>query len=278
MHIAAVLDEWWAGAKPREICHKHGISRSTLHRWARFYAGSEKRYKKPKNVAESHRLALSESQPARSKLIFCARQLLDIAFPSLPQTMPNAISREQINNYIVLYSFAALAHFREFLQAFLALLDLNTNRPAMVLACSLIEVAAQSYRVKNRIARLLANDDVPAAGRTMEQLLTVGGPLTRWKTIVGGFSRNSKKNWFSGYRYVTRLAHPEASTLASYWRVDHQYAQFSFPTWQTGALRPNVDSVLSTTVMFCDRIRALLILAGEKHISERLAKMLVGLA
>lgn len=278
MHIAAVLDEWWAGAKPGEICHKYGISGSTLHRWTRFYAGSKKRYKTPKKVVESYRSAYPESQLAHSKLAFCVQQLLDIAFSPVPQSIPNAVSLDQVNNYIVLYSFVALAHFREFLHGFLTLLDLNSNRPGMVLACSLIEVAAQSYRVKNRIARLLANNDVQGAWRTMEQLLTVGGPWMRWKTIVNGLSRSSKKNWLSEYAHLIRFAHPEPSTLASYWRVDHKYDQFSFPMWQTGALRPNVDSVLLTTVTFCERIRALLILAGEKHISERLAKILVGLA
>jgi putative transposase len=66
--IIGVLQEHEKGAKPAELCRKHGISEQTLYRWKRKYGGLE--------VSEARRLKALEEENRRLKQLV-AEQALD---------------------------------------------------------------------------------------------------------------------------------------------------------------------------------------------------------
>lgn len=59
--IIAILREGDAGAKPVELCRKHGISSETYYRWKRKFGGME--------VSDAKRLKALEAENARLKRI-----------------------------------------------------------------------------------------------------------------------------------------------------------------------------------------------------------------
>ena len=67
--IVAVLHEVEAGAKITEVCRRHGITDTTLHRWRRKYGGLQ--------VSEAKRLrALEEENRQLKRLV--AEQALNL--------------------------------------------------------------------------------------------------------------------------------------------------------------------------------------------------------
>jgi len=66
--IIRVLKEGEAGAKPGELCRRHGITEQTYYRWRRKYGGLE--------VSEAKRLKALEEENRRLKGLL-ADQLLD---------------------------------------------------------------------------------------------------------------------------------------------------------------------------------------------------------
>ena len=67
--IIAILREGEAGAKPVELCRRHGISGETYYRWKRKFGGME--------VSDAKRLKALEAENARLKRMV-ADQALDI--------------------------------------------------------------------------------------------------------------------------------------------------------------------------------------------------------
>jgi putative transposase len=57
--IIGILKESEAGAKPREICRRHGISEQTFYRWRSKYGGME--------VSEARRLKELETENRKLK-------------------------------------------------------------------------------------------------------------------------------------------------------------------------------------------------------------------
>ncbi len=66
--IIGVLKEGEAGAKPGDLCRRHGISEHTYYRWRRKYGGFE--------VSEAKRLKALEEENRRLKTLL-AEQILD---------------------------------------------------------------------------------------------------------------------------------------------------------------------------------------------------------
>ncbi len=66
--IIGVLKEHETGAKPAEVCRRHGISEQTFYRWKGKYGGLE--------VREATRLKALEEENARLKRLV-AEQALD---------------------------------------------------------------------------------------------------------------------------------------------------------------------------------------------------------
>jgi len=66
--IIRVLKEGEAGAKPGELCRRHGITEQTYYRWRRKYGGLE--------VSEAKRLKALEEENRRLKSLL-ADQILD---------------------------------------------------------------------------------------------------------------------------------------------------------------------------------------------------------
>jgi len=67
--IIRVLKELDAGAKPAELCRRHGISQNTLYRWKAKYGGLQ--------VSEAKRLKQLEDENRRLKRVV-ADQVLNI--------------------------------------------------------------------------------------------------------------------------------------------------------------------------------------------------------
>lgn len=65
--IIRVLQEAEAGAKPEEVCRRHGISRDTYYRWKRKYGGLE--------VSEARRLKQLEDENRRLKRLVADQAL-----------------------------------------------------------------------------------------------------------------------------------------------------------------------------------------------------------
>jgi putative transposase len=68
--IIGVLREHEAGAKPDELCRRHGISSATLYKWKAKYGGLE--------VSEARRLKTLEDENRRLKKLL-AESMLDNA-------------------------------------------------------------------------------------------------------------------------------------------------------------------------------------------------------
>ena len=68
--IIGVLREQEAGAKPDELCRRHGISSATLYKWKAKYGGLE--------VSEARRLKALEDENRRLKKLL-AESMLDNA-------------------------------------------------------------------------------------------------------------------------------------------------------------------------------------------------------
>ena len=68
--IIGVLREHEAGAKPADLCRKHGISEGTLYNWKAKYGGLE--------VSEAMRLKALEEENAKLKRLL-ADAMLDAA-------------------------------------------------------------------------------------------------------------------------------------------------------------------------------------------------------
>ena len=68
--IIGVLREHEAGAKPADLCRKHGISEGTLYNWKAKYGGLE--------VSEAKRLKALEEENAKLKRLL-ADAMLDAA-------------------------------------------------------------------------------------------------------------------------------------------------------------------------------------------------------
>jgi len=68
--IIGVLREHEAGAKPADLCRKHGISEGTLYNWKAKYGGLE--------VSEAKRLKTLEEENAKLKRLL-ADAMLDAA-------------------------------------------------------------------------------------------------------------------------------------------------------------------------------------------------------
>ncbi len=68
--IIMVLREQEAGAKPADLCRKHGISEATFYNWKAKYGGME--------VSEAKRLKALEEENAKLKKLL-AEQMLDAA-------------------------------------------------------------------------------------------------------------------------------------------------------------------------------------------------------
>jgi putative transposase len=67
--IIAILKEGEAGAKPAELCRRHGISEATYYSWKSKFSGME--------VSEAKRLKALEEENRRLKRLV-AEQALDI--------------------------------------------------------------------------------------------------------------------------------------------------------------------------------------------------------
>lgn len=67
--IITILKEGEAGAKPAELCRRHGISEATYYSWKSKYGGME--------VSEAKRLKALEEENRRLKRLV-AEQALDI--------------------------------------------------------------------------------------------------------------------------------------------------------------------------------------------------------
>ena len=67
--IIAILKEGEAGAKPADLCRRHGISEATYYSWKSKYGGME--------VSEAKRLKALEEENKRLKRLV-AEQALDI--------------------------------------------------------------------------------------------------------------------------------------------------------------------------------------------------------
>ena len=68
--IISVLKEHEAGAPPKELCRRHGISEQSLYRWKAKYGGMD--------VSDAKKLRTLEDENRRLKYIV-AEQVLDIA-------------------------------------------------------------------------------------------------------------------------------------------------------------------------------------------------------
>ena len=68
--IIGILKEQEAGAKPADVCRKHGISDATFYNWRNRYGGME--------VSDARRLKALEDENARLKKLL-AEQMLDNA-------------------------------------------------------------------------------------------------------------------------------------------------------------------------------------------------------
>lgn len=64
--IIAILREGEAGAKPAELCRRHGVSSETYYRWKRKYGGMD--------VSDAKRLKALEAENSRLK-----RMVADLA-------------------------------------------------------------------------------------------------------------------------------------------------------------------------------------------------------
>lgn len=68
--IIGVLRGQEAGAKPADLCRKHGISEATFYNWKAKYGGMD--------VSEAKRLKALEEENAKLKKLL-AEQMLDVA-------------------------------------------------------------------------------------------------------------------------------------------------------------------------------------------------------
>ncbi|OCJ54073.1 transposase [Agrobacterium tumefaciens] len=64
--IIGVLREQQAGAKPADLCRKHGISEATFYNWKAKYGGME--------VSEAKRLKALEDENAKLKKLLAERE------------------------------------------------------------------------------------------------------------------------------------------------------------------------------------------------------------
>jgi Transposase len=269
VQIRAFVEEWHAGADERELCRKHGIAYSSLYRWTRASA-SNKPYKNRKKKHVSH---------VRGRLAFCERHLLQLQIPPVPQLEEpfEDVSRGVLNAHISVYAFAALAHFREFLQAFLALLDINAIGPAATLACRIVEAAAQCYWVEKRVSRLLRRSDIEGAGRVLSRAVESKGlRRAEYTKAVQNFSRTSGKISLSHYETLARFAN--GLPASSFAILDAWRHEFTFQGRPKGHGAFHLEgSVLASTVTVLERTCALLLQGNEKQVSSELKKILLEL-
>jgi putative transposase len=73
--IIGVLKEAEAGAKPKELCRKHGISDQTLYNWKAKYGGM--------TVSEARRLKALEQENSRLKRLLADAELDKAALKDL---------------------------------------------------------------------------------------------------------------------------------------------------------------------------------------------------
>lgn len=73
--IIAVLKEAEAGAKPKDLCRKHGISDQTLYNWKAKYGGM--------TVSEARRLKDLEQENGRLKRLLAEAELDKAALKDL---------------------------------------------------------------------------------------------------------------------------------------------------------------------------------------------------
>jgi len=73
--IIAVLQEAEAGAKPKDLCRKHGISDQTLYNWKAKYGGM--------TVSEARRLKDLEQENGRLKRLLAEAELDKAALKDL---------------------------------------------------------------------------------------------------------------------------------------------------------------------------------------------------
>jgi putative transposase len=73
--IIAVLKESEAGAKPKDLCRRHGISEATLYNWKAKYAGM--------TVSEARRLRELEAENSKLKRLLAEAELDKAALKDL---------------------------------------------------------------------------------------------------------------------------------------------------------------------------------------------------
>jgi putative transposase len=71
--LSAALSSIEAGAKPDELCRRHGISSATLYKWKAKYGGLE--------VSEARRLKALEDENRRLKKLLAESRGLGVILP-----------------------------------------------------------------------------------------------------------------------------------------------------------------------------------------------------